>query len=490
MTGRSNPPRGPSSGSRRLKPWARNVLDGPADGPFYVDALALAGVFGDDAALKLAREAFSSAKLSEDRRLSLLGVLVASDDESILDPVEAVFVEPARTSTDFRAQVLGRLAGLDTPKVAEIVLRNYAAMEPDLKPKALELLTQRPAWGRMLLKAVVAKSISRDALNLTQVRKLRASKDTEVVKSVREIWGTIRDGRNPERERVINGLRQAVRSAHGDARAGAVVFKNLCGQCHKIYGEGQEVGPELTSNGRASFEQLLSNLLDPSLVIGEAYQATLVSTTDGRVLTGLRVEDTPERIAAPKIQGGKLEVVPRDKGRRGEGQPPVAHAGRPGEAAEAAGAGRPPRLPVARQAAGRPRGPANPRHAGQPRGGPVRATLLLVERELDATPLEQPVEEVADRPRAEPEPGRGEVGRDVEDEVRRAGPPRRDRPVAGGEAARRRDESCFRRRRRPGRSGGRRLPRPASGPRRGRNPPASPGCARPAGRPGMSRGKA
>jgi putative heme-binding domain-containing protein len=107
-------------------------------------------------------------------------------------------------------------------------------------------------------------------------------------------------------------MRPNLRAARGDARAGAVVFKNVCAQCHKIYNEGQEVGPELTGSGRASFEQLLSNLLDPSLVIGEAYQATLVATTDGRVLTGLRVEDTPERIAL-KLQGGKVEIVPRDK---------------------------------------------------------------------------------------------------------------------------------------------------------------------------------
>ena len=61
----------------------------------------------------------------------------------------------------------------------------------------------------------------------------------------------------------------------------------------------------------ASLEQLLSNVLDPSLVIGAAYQARVVVTADGRVLTGLLVEDSPQRVAL-KIQGGKLEVIGRD----------------------------------------------------------------------------------------------------------------------------------------------------------------------------------
>ena len=88
------------------------------------------------------------------------------------------------------------------------------------------------------------------------------------------------------------------------------VFQNVCAQCHKIYGEGQEVGPEITLNGRGSYEQLLSNVFDPSLVIGPAYQATTVATADGRVLTGLLVEDSPQRLVL-KLQGGKLETIAR-----------------------------------------------------------------------------------------------------------------------------------------------------------------------------------
>jgi hypothetical protein len=55
---------------------------------------------------------------------------------------------------------------------------------------------------------------------------------------------------------------------------------------------------------------LLSNVFDPSLVIGAAYQALTVATTDGRVLSGLLAEDNDQRIVL-KTQGGKLETVAR-----------------------------------------------------------------------------------------------------------------------------------------------------------------------------------
>ena len=88
------------------------------------------------------------------------------------------------------------------------------------------------------------------------------------------------------------------------------MFTRVCGQCHKLYGEGAEVGPDLTSNGRNDFRQLLSNVYDPNLVIGAAYRAHTVVTEDGRVLSGLLVEDGADRLVL-KVQGGKQEVVPQ-----------------------------------------------------------------------------------------------------------------------------------------------------------------------------------
>src|SRR4029077_371688 len=86
----------------------------------------------------------------------------------------------------------------------------------------------------------------------------------------------------------------------------------VCGQCHKIYGEGQDVGPDITVNGRSSFEQLLSNVFDPSLVIGADYQARTIATAEGRVVTGLVAEESDQRVVL-KVQGGKQEVVPRSE---------------------------------------------------------------------------------------------------------------------------------------------------------------------------------
>ncbi len=280
-----------------------------------MDAALLAVSLKEPMGREVVRRCCQEKGQPESVRLRALEALIVATDDSVLDAAAVILADRKGQSLAFRGQVLAALGKLDDKHVSAIVLDAYERMEPDLQPKAIELLTQRPAWGMPLIQAIGAKKVPTGALNVNQVRKLLASKDAELVKQVKTLWGTIREGANPEREKIVKDMGAFLRQNRGDARAGAVVFKNLCGQCHKIHGEGFDVGPDLTGNGRASFDQLLSNVFDPSLVIGAAYQATTVQTTKGRTLTGLVVEDNARRIVL-KLQGGKLEAIPRSRSTR------------------------------------------------------------------------------------------------------------------------------------------------------------------------------
>ncbi len=311
QTGEIKPPEAKAL-RQRFEPTLHKLMQDRAADSLRLEAAVLATTLHDPAGVEAVRQAFASPKEPQRMRLRALEALVSIRDRSVLDAAAAALGERGPQTQNFRAAVLAALGKLDDPRVAAVVLADYPKMEPDLRPRAIELLTQRADWGRQLVRAVADKKVPADALNVNQVKRLLAVKDPALVKQVKELWGTVREGRNPEREKVVAEMGRFLRQTRGDARAGAVVFKNLCGQCHKIYGEGQDVGPDLTGNGRASFDQLVSNVFDPSLVIGPAYQATSVTTTQGRVLTGLLVEDNARRVVL-KLQGGKLETVPRDQ---------------------------------------------------------------------------------------------------------------------------------------------------------------------------------
>jgi putative membrane-bound dehydrogenase-like protein len=250
----------------------------------------------------------------EERRLRAFRALLYREPAEMVRFLAAKILreDVSASSVDFRGRILEALGRMNDPELASTILQASPSLAAALRPKAIELLTERPSWTKALLAAIAEKKILSSALNVTQLRKLQQSQDPDIARQVKAIWGTIRESRNPRRERVVAQLRDSIRRTPGDPVAGQAVFAKLCGQCHKIHGQGQEVGPDITANGRNDFDQLVSNVFDPSLVIGPGYQATTVATADGRVLTGLLAEDGKDRIVL-KIQGGKLETIPRDQ---------------------------------------------------------------------------------------------------------------------------------------------------------------------------------
>ncbi|MSR57237.1 MAG: c-type cytochrome [Planctomycetaceae bacterium] len=303
---------------RGLSPVISPYIHSETAHPLGFDAAMLAVSWHDDTAIDHVRRAFADARLASELRLRALAALVAAEDEQLFDTLPDVLTAKvaaapnAKSNADaeFRGQVVASLGKINDPRVAGVILSAYPTLPPDVQPVAINTLTQRAAWAKPLLESIGAKQIPAEALNLNQVRKMLASRDPEVVAAVQQHWGTIREVRNPGNDALIARMRALIRRTPGDPQRGHEVYKKVCGQCHKIYGEGQEVGPDITLNGRNSYDQLLSNVFDPSLVIGAAYQGRTIVTNEGRVVSGLVAEETDQRIVL-KIQGGKQEVIPR-----------------------------------------------------------------------------------------------------------------------------------------------------------------------------------
>lgn len=295
---------------QRLEPIVAPLLTSDTD-PLYLDAMLLSVSWRDanvaDRAVAFARDA---ERPVADRRRALVA-LVSARDLRLPDLVTRLLQEEGEHAAALRLAVLEAIGPWEDPRAASIVLGAYARLGPDLQPRAVELLTQRESWSRSLLEAIAGKQIDASALNVNQVTRLQGSRDEQLRQLVARQWGTVRAERNPDREEVVGRMRELLARSKGSAQRGEPVFRKLCGQCHAIHGVGQTVGPDLTSNGRATFDQLLSNVFDPSLVIGAAYQARTVTTDDGRILTGLLAEDGAAKIVL-KVQGGKLETIPRD----------------------------------------------------------------------------------------------------------------------------------------------------------------------------------
>jgi putative heme-binding domain-containing protein len=103
----------------------------------------------------------------------------------------------------------------------------------------------------------------------------------------------------------------------GDARRGRELFDNekltKCALCHKVQAQGGEVGPDLSHiGGKFDRPHLIESLLEPSRQIVEGFRTSVVVTVDGRTLTGIVREQSPERIVLFDAAGGRHVVATRD----------------------------------------------------------------------------------------------------------------------------------------------------------------------------------
>jgi putative heme-binding domain-containing protein len=101
----------------------------------------------------------------------------------------------------------------------------------------------------------------------------------------------------------------------GQADRGRDVFfrtgANSCGGCHRVQGRGQWVGPDLSTIGtKYGREELLRSVLSPSTAIGYNFRTLVIGLDDGRVITGLPVEDTPDRLVLKTAEGERVTVRP------------------------------------------------------------------------------------------------------------------------------------------------------------------------------------
>ena len=99
----------------------------------------------------------------------------------------------------------------------------------------------------------------------------------------------------------------------GNARQGERLFAATsgvqCKNCHQIKKVGTAVGPDLSHVGKQMTRlELLQSILKPSEKINPKFVTYLVETTDGRVLTGLLVKKTDQRVILRDAQNKLIEL--------------------------------------------------------------------------------------------------------------------------------------------------------------------------------------
>ncbi|MEQ1852950.1 MAG: c-type cytochrome, partial [Chthoniobacteraceae bacterium] len=100
----------------------------------------------------------------------------------------------------------------------------------------------------------------------------------------------------------------------GDGKSGKRIFAEkaeaACMRCHKVKGEGGDVGPDLADTGKKmGREYVLRAIVDPNSEIAKGYDNVMVTLTDGNIVAGLATTESAAELALKNPADGKLQRV-------------------------------------------------------------------------------------------------------------------------------------------------------------------------------------
>lgn len=93
------------------------------------------------------------------------------------------------------------------------------------------------------------------------------------------------------------------------ARTCPTILRQRGAACHRHRDLGNEIGPPLAALTNKSGEFRLRAILDPNQAVESKFTGYLATTTDGRVFTGMIVDETATSLTLARTDGNKDVVL-------------------------------------------------------------------------------------------------------------------------------------------------------------------------------------
>jgi putative membrane-bound dehydrogenase-like protein len=214
-----------------------------------------------------------------------------------LDPGEPAEVQLASVHT---------LARLGDRPAAQALISRWSRLGPLARASTLDALLARSDYTEALLNALETKTIAASEIDASHRERVIGEGPKAVRARVARVFEGLAIG---PRQAVLTAFASA-RTARGDPERGKAVFRKTCASCHKLAGEGQEVGPDLAALTDTSPDALMTAILDPNRDVDARYASYTAALKDGRILTGLIAAETASAITL-KRQEGQVDVILR-----------------------------------------------------------------------------------------------------------------------------------------------------------------------------------
>jgi putative membrane-bound dehydrogenase-like protein len=257
-------------------------------------AQRLAAAFGDKSAARMLIAKINDPNASLDDRLKGVGAAKEAKTDGAREELLKLLKDSGTTYAALKSEGVRSLMAFGYDQ-AYAVVDAWPKLPPMSRVAAAEVLARGTKTGRALLAGLENKTVAPSDISATARRAFANSEDKTIADTADRILGKYRAS-GADKLKLIAEKRAVVLAAPADANNGHEVAKKTCLVCHKMYGEGADVGPDLTGVGRSTLDALLHNVIDPNEVIGNGLEATEVTLKDDATVSGRVVEETETRI--------------------------------------------------------------------------------------------------------------------------------------------------------------------------------------------------
>jgi putative heme-binding domain-containing protein len=283
------------------------------DDALRASAASAAGVWKLEAARPRLEAIGRATETSEPVRQAAINALADLGGPDSRAAIERLAADDAPRPA--RRIAIGALAAIDPKTAAD---RAAAWLAATREPAETEDLVARFARLKngpaALASALAGKTLHADVVKLA-LRAARSTgrEDAALIQALRKAGG-LGDAPKPFTNAEKLAILAAVAS-EGDPARGEAVFRRKeaqCLKCHAVAGAGGQVGPSLESIGAsAPLDYLLDSLLEPSKAVKENYNSIVVATSDGQVITGIKVRQTENELVLRDADDRAISIPTR-----------------------------------------------------------------------------------------------------------------------------------------------------------------------------------
>ena len=251
-------------------------------------ASEISSLFGDTEATQKAFVLLNSKNAKIEDRKKALVTLSAQQRKELPEILPSLIQE-----SGMRLEAIRAFAAFDSESFGKLLVENYSKFSANEKLEAMQTLSSRPRYGNQLMQEIKNKRISKSEVPANVARQLLRVVGSGFI----EVWGPIESV--PSNEAAYDKYRAMLTDASlssASLKEGKVVFAKSCGTCHKMYGEGGIMGPDLTGSNRTDQEYILMNVLEPSAEIQDDYKMVVINTRDGRTYSGNIISENQRQL--------------------------------------------------------------------------------------------------------------------------------------------------------------------------------------------------